>query len=93
MESAAYQEPVAGKPTYRLGGMTCLAGDFTGDYSFDKPLEIGDKVVFDDMIHYTMVKTTTFNGVGLPSIGIWKPNERFELVRSYGYESFRDRLS
>lgn len=92
-DSAAYQEPVDGKPTYRLGGMTCLAGDFMGDYSFDKPLNIGDKIVFDDMIHYTMVKTTTFNGVGLPSIGIWKPDERFELVRTYGYESFKDRLS
>ena len=89
----AYHEPVAGKPTYRLGGMTCLAGDFMGDYSFDKPLEIGDKIIFDDMIHYTMVKTTTFNGVNLPSIGIWRTNDEFELVRSYGYESFKDRLS
>jgi carboxynorspermidine decarboxylase len=89
----SYHEPVAGKPTYRLGGMTCLAGDFMGDYSFDKPLEIGDKIVFDDMIHYTMVKTTTFNGVNLPSIGIWKENGEFQLVKSYGYESFKDRLS
>ncbi len=64
--------------------MTCLAGDFMGDYSFDKPLEIGDKIVFDDMIHYTMVKTTTFNGVNLPSIGIWKEIGRVpvgEIVR------------
>lgn len=89
----AHQEPVAGKPTYRLGGMTCLAGDYMGDYSFDKPLEIGDKIIFEDMIHYTMVKTTTFNGVNLPSIGIWKANHEFQLVRSYGYESFKDRLS
>ena len=89
----AYQEPVAGKPTYRLGGMTCLAGDFMGDYSFDKPLEVGDKLIFDDMIHYTMVKTTTFNGVNLPGIGIWRADDRFDLVRSYGYESFKDRLS
>ena len=89
----AYHEPVAGKPTYRLGGMTCLAGDSMGDYSFDNPLEIGDRIIFDDMIHYTMVKTTTFNGVNLPSIGIWRPNNRFDLVRSYGYESFKDRLS
>lgn len=91
--SGAYYKPVAGKPTYRLGGMTCLAGDFMGDYSFDKPLEIGDKIIFDDMIHYTMVKTTTFNGVNLPSIGIWRANDQFDLVRSYGYESFKDRLS
>jgi carboxynorspermidine decarboxylase len=89
----AYQEPVAGKPTYRLGGMTCLAGDFMGDYSFDTPLQPGDVIVFDDMIHYTMVKTSTFNGVNLPSIGIWQEDETFRLVRSYGYESFKDRLS
>ena len=89
----AYQEPEAGKPTYRLGGMTCLAGDYMGDYSFDKPLEIGDKIIFEDMIHYTMVKTTTFNGVNLPSIGIWETDRKFQLIRSYGYESFKDRLS
>ncbi len=89
----SYHEPVAGKPTYRLGGMTCLAGDFMGDYSFDKPLDVGDKIVFDDMIHYTMVKTTTFNGVNLPSIGVWKENDSFQLIKSYGYESFKDRLS
>jgi carboxynorspermidine decarboxylase len=80
------------KPTYRMGGMTCLAGDFMGDYSFEQPLKIGDSVVFDDMIHYTMVKTTTFNGVGLPSIGIWKENDTFQLLKSFGYETYKDRL-
>ena len=89
----SYHEPVADKPTYRLGGMTCLAGDFMGDYSFDAPLSIGDKLVYDDMIHYTMVKTTTFNGVNLPAIGIWKTDESFQLIKSFGYESFKDRLS
>lgn len=89
----SYHEPVAGKPTYRLGGMTCLAGDFMGDYSFDKPLTVGDRLVFDDMIHYTMVKTTTFNGVNLPAIGIQPEEGPFRLVREYGYESFKDRLS
>ncbi|MCU0338348.1 MAG: carboxynorspermidine decarboxylase [Spirosomaceae bacterium] len=89
----AYQEPIAGKPTYRLGGMTCLAGDFMGDYSFDEPLEVGRKIIFEDMIHYTMVKTTTFNGVNLPSIGIWQTNNTFRLIRTYGYESFKDHLS
>lgn len=89
----AYHEPIAGKPTYRLGGMTCLAGDFMGDYSFDEPLQVGDRIVFDDMIHYTMVKTTTFNGVNLPSIGIFRETEQFDLIRSYGYDSFKDRLS
>lgn len=89
----AYHDAVAGKPTYRLGGMTCLAGDFMGDYSFDAPLQVGDQVIFEDMIHYTMVKTTTFNGVNLPSIGIWQANDTFRLVRSYGYESYKDHLS
>ncbi len=88
----AYQEAVTGKFVYRMGGMTCLAGDFIGDYSFDKPLEPGDQVIFEDMIHYTMVKTTTFNGVNLPSIGIWRPSNAFELIKSFGYESFKDRL-
>jgi carboxynorspermidine decarboxylase len=88
----AHQEPVKGLPTYRLGGMTCLAGDFYGDYSFDQNLHIGDTLVFEDMIHYTMVKTTTFNGVNLPSIGIWRENGQFDLLRTYGYDSFKDRL-
>lgn len=86
-------EPVAGKPTYRLGGMTCLAGDYMGDYSFDDELKVGDRLIFEDMIHYTMVKTTTFNGVNLPSIGIMRQDGTFQLVRTYGYESFKDRLS
>ncbi|MBC7571645.1 MAG: carboxynorspermidine decarboxylase [Spirosoma sp.] len=89
----AYHEPVEGKPTYRLGGMTCLAGDQMGDYSFDEPLQVGDRIVFDDMIHYTMVKTTTFNGVNLPAIGMVQTDGTFRLIREYGYESFKDRLS
>ncbi len=82
----------AGKPTYRLGGTTCLAGDYIGDYSFEKPLNIGDDIIFDDMIHYTMVKTLTFNGVKLPSIGTWKEDGTFVLHREFGYESYKDRL-
>ena len=89
----AHQEANIGKFTYRMGGMTCLAGDFMGDYSFDEPLKVGDRIVFEDMIHYTMVKTTTFNGVNLPSIGIRQLNGDFKLVKSFGYESFKDRLS
>lgn len=85
--------PVKGKPTYRFGGLTCLAGDFVGDYSFDKPLEIGDLIIWEDMMHYTMVKTTTFNGVQLPSIGIWKESNFFQMVKTFGYEDFRNRLS
>ncbi|SKB83173.1 carboxynorspermidine decarboxylase [Dyadobacter psychrophilus] len=91
--TGASMEAVVGKPTYRMGGMTCLAGDFIGDYSFDKPLAAGDKIIFEDMIHYTMVKTTTFNGVNLPSIGMIGSDRDFNLIKSFGYESFKDRLS
>ena len=86
-------DAVKNKPVYRMGGLTCLAGDYVGDYNFENTLKIGDYIIFDDMIHYTMVKTTTFNGVNLPSIGIWKMDDTFQLVRKYGYESYRDRLS
>jgi len=79
--------------TYRLGGTSCLAGDVIGDYSFDRPLEVGSRLVFEDMIHYTMVKTTMFNGVRHPDIGIWHTDDTFELVRRFTYEDFRDRLS
>ena len=88
----ANSEPEKGKPTYRFGGMTCLAGDFYGDYSFDKPLSIGDEIILEDMIHYTMVKTTTFNGVNLPCIGKIDTAGNFQLFKSFGYESFKDRL-
>jgi carboxynorspermidine decarboxylase len=72
--------------------MTCLAGDFYGDYSFEQPLQIGDEIILEDMIHYTMVKTTTFNGVNLPSIGKINTAGNFQLFKSFGYESFKDRL-
>ncbi len=81
------------KPTYRLGGNTCLAGDFIGNYSFNKPLLPGDQIIFEDMMHYNMVKTNTFNGVNLPSIGIWKRNNTFELIKSFDYEDYKNRLS
>lgn len=86
-------EPKKGKPVYRLGGNSCLSGDFMGDWSFDKELVPGDRIVFLDMIHYTMVKTTTFNGVRHPSIGIWTTDGKFKLVREFGYEDYRNRLS
>lgn len=79
--------------TYRLGGSTCLAGDVVGDYSFAEPLRVGDRLVFEDMIHYTLVKTTTFNGVTHPAIGLWTEDGRFQLVRAFGYEDYRQRLS
>ncbi len=84
-----------GQPVYRMGGTTCLAGDFMGmgDYSFGKELTPGDKIIFDDMIHYTMVKTTFFNGVKHPSIGIIRKDGRFELLRTFGYEDYKGKLS
>jgi carboxynorspermidine decarboxylase len=79
--------------TYRLGGPTCLAGDVIGDYSFAQPLKIGDRVVFLDMAHYTMVKTTTFNGVPLPSIAVFDPAAGdFRIMARFGYEDYRRRL-
>jgi carboxynorspermidine decarboxylase len=80
--------------TYRLGGQSCLAGDVIGDYSFDEPLDIGRRLVFEDMAYYTMVKTTTFNGVRLPSIAIWNSQtDAIRVVREFGYEDFKGRLS
>ena len=81
------------KHTYRLGGNTCLAGDIIGDYSFDEPLKVGDKIIFEDMIHYTMVKTTTFNGIKLPSIVIKHNNECYQIVKNFGYNDYKMRLS
>ena len=79
--------------TYRLAGNTCLAGDIMGDYSFDRPLEIGNRIFFEDQIHYTMVKATTFNGIKLPSIAIERLDRTLEVVREFGYEDFKERLS
>ena len=89
----------AGQPdekahTYRLGGQTCLAGDIMGDYSFDQTLQIGQRLVFDDMAHYTMVKTSTFNGINLPAIALWNSETgQIRLVRKFGYDDFKTRLS
>ena len=86
-------DAIPDKPTYRMGGNSCLAGDFFGDWSFDKPLQVGDRIVFEDMIHYTMVKTTMFNGVTHPSIGIWTKDNEFKLVKEFGYEDYKGRMS
>lgn len=86
-------EPVEGKPTYRLGGNSCLSGDVMGDWSFDRELIPGDTIVFLDMIHYTMVKTSTFNGVHHPSIGIWTTENKFSLIKEFCYEDYKTRLS
>lgn len=78
--------------TYRLAGNTCLAGDIIGDYSFERSLEVGDKIILEDMIHYTMVKTTTFNGIKLPSVAI-KRDGCYHIVNNYGYTDYKTRLS
>ena len=88
----------AGRPdeklhTFRLGGPTCLAGDIIGDYSFDRPLEEGDKLVFCDMAHYSMVKNNTFNGLNLPDIVLAKKSGQTKVIRSFGYQDFKNRLS
>lgn len=78
--------------SYKLGGNSCLAGDVIGDYSFDQPLAPGDRLIFEDMAHYTMVKTTFFNGVQHPHIGLVNESGSFELVRSFEYQDFKSRL-
>ncbi|MTT30645.1 carboxynorspermidine decarboxylase [Terrilactibacillus sp. BCM23-1] len=88
----------AGQPnelpyTYRLGGLTCLAGDVVGDYSFKEPLKPGDKLIFCDMAHYTMVKNHMFNGVNLPSIVTYHDDEGIKVIRQFGFEDYSGRLS
>jgi carboxynorspermidine decarboxylase len=83
----------AGRPTYRMGGNSCLAGDVMGNWSFDQELKPGDRIVFEDMIHYTTVKTTMFNGVRHPAIGIWSENSEFRLVKEFHYQDYKNRLS
>lgn len=86
-------EPGEKQYTYRLGGPTCLAGDIIGDYSFEKPLTVGDTLLFCDMAIYTMVKNNTFNGIPLPGIAVVNADGVLSPVRSFGYEDFRSRLS
>ena len=79
--------------TYRIGGNTCLSGDIIGEYSFQKPIKVGDELTFYDMAQYTMVKNTTFNGIDLPSIYIHKEDQSVQKVTSFGYLDFKNRLS
>ena len=81
------------KYTYRLGGNTCLAGDFLSEYSFEKDLRIGDRIIFEDMIHYTIVKTSMFNGIPHPSLALWSKEDELVLYRSFGYEDYKNRMS
>ena len=81
-----------GKFCYRIGGNSCLSGDFMGTWQFDHELQIGETLIFEDMIHYTTVKTTMFNGIGHPSIGMLHEDGTFELFRQFTYEDYRDRM-
>jgi carboxynorspermidine decarboxylase len=88
------EEPGKLAHTYRLGGLSCLAGDVIGEYSFAEPLKVGDRLLFEDMAHYTMVKTNTFNGVRLPSIALYDPrDDSYRVQRRFDYMDYRNRLS
>lgn len=86
-------DAVPGKPTYRIGGCSCLSGDFMGDWSFDRPLHIGDPLIFEDMIHYTTVKTTMFNGIQHPSLAILREDGTLNMLRTFTYEDYKSRMS
>lgn len=86
-------DPVPGKPTYRLGGISCLAGDFLAEYSFEDELDVGDRVILLDMMHYTMVKTNHFNGVSHPSICKWSEDQGLTILKHFTFEDYKERLS
>lgn len=86
------EKPDEKKYTYRLGSATCLSGDIIGDYSFDKPLKEGDRLIFCDMAHYSMVKNNTFNGINLPDIVLYTKDREFKVVKKFGFENFKARL-
>ena len=81
------------KYTYRLSSYTCLAGDIIGDYSFDEPVQVGDKLYFEDMAIYSMVKNNTFNGIPLPDIAVMGKDGECKVIRHFSYEDFKNRLS
>lgn len=85
-------DPVEGKPTYRIGGNSCLSGDYMGDWSFDKPLQVGDRLIFEDMLHYTTVKTTMFNGIPHPALAMLTSDGQLQLLREFGYEDYKNRM-
>lgn len=89
----ALNDASKGSYSYRLGGISCLAGDYLEEYGFQEPLKVGDKLILEDMIHYTMVKTTMFNGVSHPDICMLRQDGRLEIIRKFGYDSFKTRLS
>lgn len=88
----AQQEPIEGKPTYRLGGCSCLSGDYIGDWSFEHELKPGDTIILEDMLHYTTVKTNMFNGVRHPDIVLLRVDGKAEILRQYGYDDYKQRM-
>ena len=86
-------EPQVGKPTYRMGGNSCLSGDFIGDWSFENELKPGDQIIFEDMIHYTVVKTTMFNGISHPSLALWTREGKLDVFREFTYQDYKSRMS
>lgn len=86
-------EPQEGEVKWRMGGNSCLAGDYYGDWAFEREPKVGDRVIFEDMIHYTMVKTTMFNGVSHPSIAIAEQDGSIRIIKRFGYEDFKNRMS
>lgn len=81
-----------GEFVYRMGGNSCLSGDYCGEWEFDHSLKVGERIVFLDMIHYTMVKTTMFNGVSHPSFGLWTLDNQFKLLKTFSYEDYKSRM-
>ena len=90
-ESSSLQSQTS-EYVYRLGGNSCLSGDFMSSWRFDHELKVGEEVIFEDMIHYTTVKTNTFNGISHPSIGLLHSDGRLEILREFGYEDYRNRM-
>ena len=93
LEADAVKTVAAGEHVYRLGGNSCLSGDYMGSWKFDHELRVGERIVFEDMIHYTMVKTNMFNGIHHPSIAIWHLNDELEVYKTFSYEDYRDRMA
>ena len=92
VRGASFNPPPSALHLYRLGGNSCLSGDFMGMWSFDHELQVGEEVIFEDMIHYTTVKTNTFNGISHPAIGMLHADGKLEILRQFGYEDYRNRM-
>jgi carboxynorspermidine decarboxylase len=92
VRGAEHVDEEKGTNVYRLGGNSCLAGDFMCSWQFDKPLMVGDEIIFEDMIHYTTVKTNMFNGISHPAIGMLHVDGTLEILRQYNYEDYRNRM-